>query len=475
MNSKTSNEKSKSLSRRHFIGTSASLASFTIFPRYVLGGANHTAPSDKLNIAAIGTGGRGMTNIRSLIGFKDVQISAICDIAEETDYSRFYYKGFGGRGPTKALIDNRYSSDEATKDYPECEVYIDFMKMLEKEKNIDAVMIATPDHNHTITSLESIQRGKHVFCEKPLARTVYEIRAITEAARKAGVATQMGNQGHSGEGIRQTVEWIRDGVIGEIKEVHSWSNDFERMGCRSGRPKETPPVPKGMDWDLWLGVAPKRPYHLVYTPYTWRGWWDFGTGPLGDMACHNMDPAFWALDLKHPESVEAHATGGSKETFPCAAIVYYQFPARDGKPPVKLTWYSGLMPPKPEELGPGEDLVGRGNGILFVGEKGKIMCPGWAGDPSLLPHSLMKNYKRPAKTLARSNGHYRDWVDACKGGKKASSNFDYSSVLAEAVVLGNVSIGVGDKIYWDGDNMKATNCPAADQFIKPIYHNGWKI
>ncbi|MEW6234454.1 MAG: Gfo/Idh/MocA family oxidoreductase [Candidatus Omnitrophota bacterium] len=466
----------QTITRRRFIAKAGgAVSSFLILPRYVLGASQTTPPSDKLNVAIIGTGGRGIDNIKELIRQKDAQVMAVCDVTEEADYSRFYYGGKGGRGPAKALVDLRYSSEKATEDYNPCTVYIDFRKMFDAEKSIDAVVIATPDHTHAITALEAFHRGKHVYCEKPLARTVYEARAMTEAARKAGVATQMGNQGHSGEGIRQTVEWIKDGAIGQINEVHSWSNGINPLGLQMNRPKETPPVPEGMDWNLWIGPAPYRPYHLEYAPYTWRNWWDFGTGPLGDMACHNMDPAFWALDLGHPESVEASAAGWSKETFPVAAMIYYQFPARNGMPPVKLTWYSGLLPPTPEELEPGQELIGNGNGILFVGEKGKIMCPGWAGAPQLVPQSLAKEYKRPPKTLPRSKGHHRDWLDACKGGAPASANFDYSGLLAEVVLLGNVAIATGKKLRWDGQNLKAANCPEADPFIRPEYQNGWKI
>jgi len=473
---KTKDISKPSISRRRFVSAAGgAVSSFLFLPRSVLGRNQSASPSDKLNVGIIGTGGRGIQNMKDLIRQKDVRVTAICDVAEEADYSRFYYGGKAGRGPAKEIVDVRYSSNDATKHYSECGVYIDFRKMLDSEKSLDAVLIATPDHTHAITSLEAIRRGKHVYCEKPLARTVYEVRAISEAARKAGVATQMGNQGHSGEGIRQTVEWIRDGAIGAIKEVHSWHIGFCRVERRMNRPSETPPVPSGLDWNLWLGPASRRPYHPDYTPYTWRGWLDFGTGPLGDMACHNMDPAFWALDLGYPDTIEARAAGESKETYPMAATVYYQFPSRNNLPPVKLVWYSGLMPPRPEELEPGQDLVGGGNGILFVGEKGKIKCPGWAGDPQIIPKSLNENYKRPPKTLPRSKGHHRDWVDACKGGDPASSNFDYSGLLAEAVLLGNVAIQSHKKLNWDGKNLKATNCPEADQYIRPDYKNGWTI
>lgn len=467
-------QSSQTVSRRNMLIGGAAVSSFMLMPRYVLGGNEHTAPSDKLNVAIIGTGGRGTQNMRELIGHKDVHVMAVCDVNEFAEYSRFYYGGVAGRRPAKEICDDRYAADEATKDYPKCLEYIDFREMLDKEKSIDAVVVATPDHNHAINCIEAIKRGKHVYCEKPLARTVYECRKITEAAREMKVATQLGNQGHSGEGIRNTVEWIKDGAIGDVTEVISWHNGGTHVGIKHERSSEMP-VPDGLNWDLWLGPAEKRPYSIDYAPYTWRGWWDFGTGAAGDFFCHNADPAFWALDFCHPISVEATQYGSTKETCSQAAVVYYNFPARGKLPPIRMTWYAGLMPPKPNELGPNEKLVGGGNGIMFVGTKGKITCPGWAGDPIILPHELDKEYKRPEKTLKRSNGHHRDWIDACKGGEPASSNFEYSGFLTEMAMLGNAAIRVNDILYWDGENMKATNTNKAESFIKPEYHNGWTI
>lgn len=453
----------------------AAISSVSLLPRYVIGGPGQVAPSDKLNVAVIGTGGRGTENMKEIIRQKDCRVSAICDVSEFNDYSSFYYGGVAGRGPAKQIVDIRYESDDATKDYPKCKVFVDYRKMLEEEKGIDACIVATPDHNHTITAMDSMNLGKHVYCEKPLARTVYECRILAECAKKNNVATQLGNQGHSGDGIRSTAEWIQDGAIGDVTEVHAWTKSRARVGRREGFPAETMPLPEGLDWDLWLGPAKKRPYHIDYTPYTWRGWWDFGTGSMGDFFCHNADPAFWALDLGHPTSVEATQYGNTQYTFPLASLVYYNFPARGKMPPVKLTWYTELMPNKPEELGANEELAGDGQGILFVGSKGKIMCPGWAGDPVLLPKSLHENYKRPAKTQKRSNGHHRDWIDACKGGEPASANFEYGGYLTEMAMLGNAAIGAGERLIWDGKNMKATNTNKAEPFIKPEYHNGWSI
>ncbi len=463
-----------SISRREFLSAAAAgVAGFTIVPSYVLGQASRAAPSERVNVAVIGTGGQGKHNTRALLQQSDARVMAVCDVMKDADYSRFYYGGTAGREPVAKMIDENYAGKGGAK----CATYIDFRKMLDKEKDIDAVLIATPDHVHAIAALRAIGHGKHVYCEKPLAHSIYEVRKVTEAARAAKVATQMGNQGHSSETIRMTCEWIWDGAIGEIREVHSWSNTgLDWADYRMSRPTETPPVPAELDWDLWLGPVKKRPYHPAYAPYNWRGWWDFGTGAIGDMACHNMDPAFWALKLVHPVSVEGSATNINDETTPFGSIVNYQFPARGDMPPVKLTWYGGgLMPPRPDELEPGRDLTGRGNGILFVGSKGKIMTDGWGGSPRIIPERKMKEYKLPAKTLPRSKGHHRDWLDACKGATPASANFDYSGPMTEVILLGNVALRAGKKLAWDGEKMKALNCPEADQYIRPEFQNGWKI
>lgn len=476
--SKSTGSKNTKISRRNFISRAATAtAAFTVVPRYALGGRGYTAPSEKLNIAVIGTGGQGKHNIRALLQHADVQVIAICDVTEEADYSRFYYGGTAGRGPVRELVDKHYAGQKATAKYKTCASYIDFRIMLEKERSIDAVLVATPDHIHAIATMAAIKNGKHVYCEKPLTHSIYEARKITEAARQAGVATQMGNQGHSDEGIRLTCEWIWDGAIGDVREVHSWSGTgVDWAGYRTARTKETPAVPAGMNWNLWLGPARYRPYHSAYAPYNWRGWWDFGTGAIGDMACHNMDPAFWALKLGHPISVEASSTGINPETTPFASIVYYQFPARKGMSPVKVTWYGGgILPPRPDELELGRELTGGSNGILFVGDKGKIMCGGWGGNPRLIPETKMRAYKLPPRTIPRSQGHHRDWLNACKGGKPASSNFNYAGPMTEVILLGNVALRTGKKLLWDGANMKAANVPEADKYIRPAYHNGWTL
>jgi predicted dehydrogenase len=473
-------EKSESLAtvqpRREFLKTAgAGIFGLTVIPRYALGGAGYTAPSGLLNVAMIGTGGQGMQNLRNLLEESDVRIAAIADVAEEADYSAFYHKVPGGRKPGFERISEKYAGDSSRKGYPACKVYTDFRKMLEAEKGIDAVVVSTPDHNHTIAAMAAMLAGKHVYVEKPLARTIREARVLTETAARTGVVTQMGHQGHGDEGIRLTREWIRDGAIGAVSEVHAWSSGVNRASF-TGLPTGDFPVPAGLDWNLWHGPAEIRPYHPEYTPCGWRHFWDFGTGKLGDMGCHNMDPAFYALDLGYPEWVQARcAWGPERLKRPLAATVHYRFPSAGDRPAVKMNWYEGLMPPRPDELEPGRDLTGDGNGILFIGDKGKLMCPGWAGNPRLIPESRMKEYRLPPKTIPRVGGIYRDWINACKSGAKASSDFSYSGPLAEVILMGVIAMRTEEKIYWDGPAMKAVNFPDVDRYVTPEYKNGWKL
>ena len=462
-------------SRRAFLKSSGAAALFTVVPRHVLGGPGFVAPSEKVNVAIIGAGGQGLRNVKSLLNEPEAQIAAVCDVAERSDLNGFWYRCVAGRKPVKAVIEEQYA--KTTPGY-RCPDYEDFRVMLEKEKGIDAVLCATPDHTHAVISLTAMRMGKHVYCEKPLAHSIWETRLVAKVAKETGVATQMGNQGHSGSGIRMTCEWIRDGAIGPVREVHAWS-DAAQWTKNPGRPTETPPAPAGFNWDLWLGPREHRPYHPAYAPYNWRGWWAFGTGSIGDMACHNMDPAVWALNLASPLSVEAVATGVDSEVTSLGGLYTYQFGPRGDMPAVKMTWYDGgLRPPVPEGLDPDDPrqrLGERGNGILFVGDKGFITCPGWAGTPRLLPLPLHKEYKRPEPSLPRGKGHHADWLAACKGGPPASANFEYGARLTELVLLGNVALRAGKKIRWDAASMKAANAPEADVLLKGTYRKGWEI
>jgi predicted dehydrogenase len=465
--------KHASFTRRRFLRTVAgTVAAATIVPRHVLGGPGFIAPSDKVNIAIIGAGGQGRTNARSLFEHADAQIIAVADPVEELDLNPYYYKGVAGRKHVKAEIEKHYAAK--TPNY-RCAEYDDFRVMLEKEPALDAVLCATPDHVHAVVCIRAMRAGKHVYCEKPLVHNVWEARQVAKVAKETRVATQMGNQGHSGEGIRQTVEWIRDGAIGPVHEVHAWT-DAGRWVTGSGRPTETPPVPSGWNWDLWLGPRDDRPYHPSYAPFNWRGWWAFGTGAFGDMACHNLDAAVWALELYEPATVEATSPGVDSERTSYCTIYRYHFGQRGGRPPVRVTWYDGgLRPEQPDELPDGEELGQGGNGILFVGAKGMITCAGWGGVPRLLPKSLRESYQPPKPTLPRSAGHHRDWLDACKGGPEPSSNFQYGARLTELVLLGNVALRCRKKIDWDAAQLKAINAPEADQFIKETYRPGWEV
>ncbi len=464
------------ITRREFIkGSAAAAAAFTILPRSILGTHGKPAPSGRINLAFIGTGDMGMGNLNNLIRLPDVEVVAVCDVADVVDYSNVEFGGKAGLKIAQETVERHNVERKKSGASKGCAGYTDFREMLDKETGIDAVVVSTPDHVHAVACMAAINKGKHVYCEKPLTHSVYETRMVTEAARKAGVATQMGNHGHSGEGIRLAVEWIRDGAIGPVREVHgSTTVGREDWVQTKGRPKERPPVPETLDWDLWIGPAPFRPYHPAYAPYNWRGWWDFGTGAIGDMACHNLDPAFWALDLGSPISVEASCSGLNNETVPFGALYHYEFPARGEMPPVTLYWYDGgLMPPRPQELEEGRRVGGEG--VYFVGDLGVLMMSGWGESPRLIPESKMKAYKRPPKTIPRVKGHHRDWIDACKGGDAASSNFDYAGPLTEMVLLGQVALRTGKKLDWDGPNLKATKTPEADRYLKPAFREGWSF
>jgi len=444
------------LSRRRFLGTSAVATSFLIVPRYVLGGSGQTPPSAKLNIAGIGAGGRAADDLDEL---KSENIVALADV----DWDR---------------------GADGFKKFPQAKQYKDFREMLDTEKGIDAVTIAIPDHMHAVAAMAAIKHGKHVYCEKPLTRTVHEARALARAAKEAKVATQMGNQGMEFEGNRLINEWIWDGAIGPVREVHVWSDRPTHLGKKDlywaqgvDRPKDTPPVPAGLNWDLWLGPAPYRPYNPAYVPFKWRGWWDFGSGGLGDMGIHNVAPVFSALKLGAPTSVCSSSTPVFEETLPVACTVHYEFPARGDMPPVTLHWYDGgLLPARPHELEDDREL-NHEDGIIFVGDKGKMLVEGWGGhSPRLIPETRNKEYKRPPKTLPRSIGHHKEWIAACKTGSPTRSNFDFAGPMTEAVLLGTISVRMGgEKLVWDSAAMKISNLPEAEAFLHYKYRDGWSL
>ncbi len=415
------------------------------------------SPHEKLNIAGIGVGGQGHGDLKEFGEKCGQNIVALADVDHAQAANTF-------------------------KLFPEAKRYWDFREMLDKQdKQIDAVVVATPDHTHAVAAMAAMRMGKHVYVEKPLTHDVYEARMLTQAARKYGVVTQMGNQGTADNALRTSVEIVRSGAIGPVREAHVWTN---RPIWPQGipYPPETPPVPSTLNWDLWLGTAPKRPYNPAYAPFKWRGWWDYGTGALGDMACHTANMAYMALRLGSPTSVEAESSNDMHgASWPTWSIITYQFPARGELPPVKLVWYDGgdNKPAKAldaiRKFIPGEELPSSGS--VVVGDKGILYSAANYGEGfKLLPEKDFEGYTPPAPTLPRApKGHYQEWVDACKGVGKPMSNFDYAGPLTETVLLGCVALRAGEKIIWDGPRMKVTNCPKANDHIRREYRKPWTL
>ena len=400
------------------------------------------SPNERLNIAGIGVGGRGLDNIQAC---SRENIVALCDVDEKRAAPAF-------------------------ERFPQARRFRDFRVMFDQMANqIDAVVISTPDHTHAIPAAIAMRLGKHCYCEKPLTHSVYESRYLTELAARMKVATQLGTQIHAGDNYRRVVELVQNGAIGEVREVHVW---FAGGYGGMDRPKDQPPVPEGLDWDLWLGPAPYRPYHPAYVPGGWRAWWDFGNGTLGDFGCHYMDLPFWALQLSHPVRVAASSPlPPHPETTPPILTVVYEFPARGELPPVTLTWYNGSnnRPEVPEIKDPNHWP----NGVLFVGSKGKLVAD--YGKHRLLPEEAFVDFKRPEPFIPPSIGHHQEWIRACKTGEKTTCDFAYSGPLTEAVLLGNVSFRVQSPLEWDWKNLKASNCPEAERFVRREYRSGWQL
>jgi predicted dehydrogenase len=446
------------LSRRQLIPGAAGIMAV---PRHVLGGPRFKAPSDTLNLAGVGVGGMGAGYVRECAS---ENIIALCD------------------------VDHEYAARTFEK-YPKARLYRDFRKMLEQEKEIDGVIIGTPDHTHAVIAAAAMSLGKHVYCAKPLTRTIHEARVLARMARTTGVATQMSVQSSASDGARAVEEWIQAGAIGTVRDVHVWS-DRPLWPHAVGRPKETPPVPSSLDWDLWLGPAPRRPYHPAYHPWIWRGWWDFGTGATGDMGCHTLHVIVRALNLDQPVSVHATAAAvvrgyqrpweGQRprvvpfpETAPHASIITWNFPARGEAPPVRVTWYDGgLKPPRPPELEPEREL-GR-QGILFMGDNGTLLS-GFSGGPALVPETRNKEFQPPEKTLPRTIGHYQEWIAACKGGPPASCEFGFGTLLTEITLLGNIAVRTGKLLHWNAIDMKITNDYDANQYLREPCREGWGV
>jgi predicted dehydrogenase len=476
----------------------------------VLGGRGHVPPSDRINLAFIGTGSQGLRVMLNFLGQEDVQAVAVCDPNKgSADYPQWgesefrnavrrllgstsgwewlspnrpiqltpamtVTSGMAGREPCQKIVEAYYGAGKRSGNYRGCAAHSDFRELLEKEKDVDAVVVGTTDNLHAAVSVVAMHKGKHVFCQKPMTHTVYEARRMAEVARQTGVATQVAVGNSASEDTRLLCEWVADGAIGAVREVVNWSSrPFWPQGL--DRPKGAQPVPEGLDWDLWLGPAPQRPFSHAYLPFIWRGWYDFGGGALGDMGCYSFDTIFRVLKLEAPASVEASSTQRYAETFPQASIIRYSFPARGDLPAVRLTWYDGgLRPPRPDALEGDRNLDDEG--LMFVGDRGTILCGFNGRRPKLIPEAKMAAYKQPAKTLPRSPGNLREWLDACKGGKaKPGANFEFSAAVTEALLLGNVALRAGQRLVWDRANLKAVNVAAAESYIRPPRRPGWAL
>lgn len=425
--------------RRQFL-TATTAATFGVWIASQSEAQESKSPNEKLNIAAIGTKNRARDNIN---GVKSENIVALCD------------------------VDDSFMA-EADKLFPKARRYADWRKLLDESKDIDAVVVATPDHHHAPATLAALALGKHVYCEKPLTHTVDECKKVIAAAAKAKKATQMGTQIHAGDNYRRVVEILQSGAIGPVKRIHVWV-----PGARVGgdRPKETPPVPPTLHWDLWLGPAPYRPYSPAYHPFNWRGWWDFGGGTLADMACHHMDLSHWAFGLTYPTTVEARGPKPHPESCPAWLEVDYTYPARGNQPPILLTWYDGDHKPPQMHLPNAPKRFGAGS--IFEGEKGTLFAD--YGQHFFFPSDDFKDYKPPTPTIPKSIGHHAEWIKACKDGSPTTCNFAYSGPLALTVLLGNVAFRSGQKLEWDAAKLQVTNAPEAQKYISKEYRKGWEI
>jgi predicted dehydrogenase len=430
------------LTRRDFLQTGAALGAVGLGGGFAPAAAKKDSPNERLHVGVIGVAGQGAYDMGE-VAAAGAEVVALCDVDEKR-------------------------TGAARKQFPRAKYYPDFRKLIDA-KGIDAVVIATPDHTHAVATMAALRAGLHVYCEKPLTHTVAEARLVAETAVRQKRVTQMGTQihNHPGGNYRRVVELIQSDAIGPVSEVHVWCG---RSWSGGDRPMETPPIPEGLHYDLWLGPAPYRPYHPTYIPFYWRRWWDFGGGTLADMACHYMDLPFWALKLRHPTRVAAEGAPLHKETAAKWLIVHYEFPARDKLPPVKLTWYDGGK--RPAAFAQGK-LPAWGDGVLFVGAKGMLLAD--YTRRKLLPEKQFAGFAPPKPFLKDSVGHHREWVEACKTGATTTCNFDYSGALTEAVLLGNVSYRLGKPLTWDAASLRATNARDADRFLRSEYRKGWTL
>lgn len=446
--------------RRKFIKAAAATSAFLIVPRSVLGGPAYVAPSDKINIAAVGVGGKGTSDIESVA---HENIYALCEIDDKR-------------------MANTLAQDFAAPFREKARKYRDYRVMLDNEPEIDAVLISTPDHMHAPVAIHAMELGKHVYVQKPLCHTVAEARFLAERAHANNVVTQMGNQGHAEEGARQINEWVASGALGTVSEVHCWTN---RPVWPQGvaRPEGSMPVPSTVGWNLWLGAAPYRPYvERAYHPFNWRGWADFGTGVVGDMGAHIIDHPFWALELGLPTKVSASSSrwGREFESFPIASTIHFEFPARGALPPVKMTWYDGgLLPERPAQIENGRMMGDQDGGVLMVGDKNTLMHGVYGRDPRLIPEVTHQDTNKPAQSLPRSPGIYQEWIDAIKNPSKVTtSGFDYAGQLTETMLLGNIALRLASKntvLEYDGAKMRFTNDDEANSLLDKQYREGFGL
>jgi predicted dehydrogenase len=491
---------SAQVSRRRAIALLGTAAGAAIVPRAVVSRAGQTTPpSDRLRIACVGVGSQGLRVMMNFLREPDTRIVAVCDVNKgSSDYVEWgehelrnkvrellgagystwgggdgkYTGGIAGREPAREIVEAYYGADTRSGTFKGCAIFEDYRELITKLKDIDAVIVGTTDHLHAAVSIAAMRAGKHVFCQKPMSHSIHEATRMAEVSREACVATQVAVGNQASEETRLLCEWVWDGAIGAVREVHNWSNrPFWPQGIP--RPDGEEPVPSHLNWDLWLGPAPTRPYHRAYQPFVWRGWYDFGAGALGDMGCYSFDTIFRVLKLGAPAAVEASSTERLPESFPKASIIHFDFPARDKFPPVHVTWYDGgRKPPRPEEL---DEPALDAEGLLFVGEKGKILCEFNGGRPRLIPASKMSAFKPPAPSLPRSPGNEREWINACKGGAAGGADFPFTARVTQAILLGNIAVRTGERLLWDSAAGTITNVQSANVFLRREYRPGWSI
>lgn len=504
----TTQEQPSPLPRREFIRNAGLAAgAFMIVPRHVLGGEGYTAPSDTVNVAGVGVGGMGRANLAALSsqnivamcdvdwGYVDARFAQIPNLISENEQRLQKATTPEERVRAQTQIANLRMLQEKA---PRAARYVDYREMLEKQKDIDAVVVGTPDHTHAVIALAAMSLGKHVYVQKPLAWSIEECRRLAQRAAETKVVTQMGNQGHSSDDARLVNEYIQSGTIGKVNEVHVWTNRplaYWPQGIPRPAPGPAPkdakwnmdgvmqrlagamgsyPPPDNLAWDLFLGPSRFVEYHPVYHPFNWRGWVDWGVGAIGDMGAHLIDHPYWALDLGFPSVIETRSTPYNKESYPMASITYYEFPQKRGEP-IRLTWYDGgLLPPKPEELG--ESELNADGGVLYIGTRGKLLHDTYGANPRLLPQSRHESTRKPRQRYPRiTTSHEMNWIEAIKGNAEATSPFEYAARLTEVMLLGIAALNAGKKIEYDAENMRITNVPDSDALLKRQYREGWAL